>query len=154
MTNPPRAEDGLDPFSDHALPRARDIVKVLLVDDDPVDVALVKQASLGGNQMDLFYVACATIPVAMTALAHETFDVAMVDYWLGHETSIALIQDVRREFGLPCILLTGLDTPDIRRIGFRAGAAGFLAKDGLFVQAIESAVLSALNTVAPRPGRV
>jgi len=68
-----------------------------------------------------------------------------VDYWLGLETSIPFIHGFAQKTQTPCILLTSLDEPDIRRIAFRAGVEGFLSKQEISTQAIESVTLAVLS---------
>jgi len=123
---------------------ARETVRVLLVDDDPVDREIIVRASKGGEQLELCYTQCGSSTEAKASAARSQFDLAIVDYWLGEETSISLIQEFQHLYKLPVVLLTGLDTPDVRRCAFRAGIAGYLSKDALIVQAIESAALGVL----------
>jgi len=125
-------------------PPARETVRVLLVDDDPVDRELIMRASRGGEQLEICYAQCGSSWEAKAWLNRERFDLAMVDYWLGDETSIPLIQEIHYRYNLPVILMTGLDTPEVRRCAFRAGVAGYLSKDALIVQAIECAALGVL----------
>ncbi|MBB4198579.1 hypothetical protein CCR94_18775 [Rhodoblastus sphagnicola] len=135
--------DGRGEF-DYLTPPMRETVRILLVDDDPIDREIIVRASKGGEQLDICYTQCGSSDEAKAALDRERFDLALVDYWLGQETSIALIQDFNHKHNLPVILLTGLDTPDVRRCAFRAGITGYLSKDALVVQAIESAALGVL----------
>ena len=127
------------------LPRARDPVRALLIDDDNADISIMRLLSARSKQMDFFLKSCKSTPDARDALAASRFDILYVDYWLGEETSISFIHDVTQEYDVPCILVTGLDTPDIRRLAFRAGVAGFLAKDELSIQAIEAVTLTVLR---------
>ena len=131
----------------------RETVRVLLVDDDPIDRELIMRAASGGEQLDIRFTQCGSAAEAKAAVERDGFDLAIVDYWLGQETSIPLIQDFHHKHNLPVLLLTGLDTPDVRRCGFRAGIAGYLSKDALIVQAIESAALGALYSQPIRKGR-
>ena len=130
---------------DAAMPPPRDSIRALLIDDDIADTFLVRSLSLKSKQMDLFLTTRRTIEDAKVALTEGHFDVLYVDYWLGDETSISFIHDVSHVHKIPCILLTGLDTPDIRRCAFRAGVVGFLSKYDLSIQAIESVTLTVLR---------
>ncbi|MBB4197857.1 DNA-binding NarL/FixJ family response regulator [Rhodoblastus sphagnicola] len=129
-------------------PSARETVRVLLVDDDPTDREIIVRASRGGEQLDICFTQCGTMREARASVDRDRFDLALVDYWLGEETSIPLIQEFHYKYNLPVVLLTGLDTPEVRRCAFRAGIAGYLSKDGLIVQAIESAALGVLYSAA------
>ena len=135
---------------DYLAPPARDTVRVLLVDDDPIDREIIMRAARGGEQLDICFTQCGASREAKALMDRDRFDLAIVDYWLGEETSIPLIQDCLHKYNLPVVLLTGLDTPEIRRCAFRAGIAGYLSKDALIVQAIESAALGALYSCGDR----
>jgi CheY-like chemotaxis protein len=138
---------------DYLAPPARETVRILLVDDDPVDREIIVRAARGGEQLDLVFTQCGSSGEAKASLAREHFDLAIVDYWLGEGTSIPLILEAHDKYHLPVVLLTGLDTPEVRRCGFRAGIAGYLSKDALVVQAIESAALGVLYSDGARMSR-
>lgn len=127
--------------------------RILLVDDDAQDAELIRRASTGGNQIEMTIAHCKSSDAALELLRAHEYDLVFVDYWLGFETSVRLIKTIHDEYALPIVLLTGFDTPDVRRCGFRAGIAGFLAKDALSVHGIESAVLGALNSPVARTGQ-
>jgi DNA-binding NarL/FixJ family response regulator len=132
-------------FREEEMPPGRDAVRALVLDDDSVDVSIMRRLSLKSRQIELYLHACGSIADAQRALAKARFDILYVDYWLGEGTSIAFIHDVARRRQIPCILMTGSDTPEVRRVAFRAGVAGFLAKDELSIQAIESVTLTVLR---------
>jgi DNA-binding NarL/FixJ family response regulator len=127
---------------------ARDAINVLLLDDDSVDVALLKRLILRSKQFDISLLRCATVEEAEATLSRQNFDVVLVDYRLGDKTSIAFIHQFARKQGPPFVLLTGLDVPDVRRCALRAGVSGFLAKDDLSIQAIEGVMVAVLSHAA------
>ena len=133
------------------LPEARDGVRALLLDDDPLDAALIARLAPRSSQFAISLTSCRTVEEASAALSKQAFDILFVDYWLGLDTSIAFIHEQAQSDGAPCVLLTGLDVPDVRRCAFRAGVAGYLSKDELSIQAIEgvmSAVLARRQSLA------
>lgn len=138
---------------DYLAQPTRETVRVLLVDDDPIDRELIMRAARGGEQLDLRFTQCGSSGEAKDSAGRDHYDLAIVDYWLGQETSIPLIQEFQRKYNLPVVLLTGLDTPEVRRCGFRAGITGYLSKDALIVQAIESAALGVLYASGARAKR-
>jgi DNA-binding NarL/FixJ family response regulator len=119
------------------LPAAREEVRTLLLDDDPLDIALISRLAGRSNQFNIRLTTFRTVEEAAGALSQAEFDIIFVDYWLGLDTSIAFIHKHSQTHGAPFVLLTGLDVPDVRRCALRAGAAGFLSKDELSIQAIE-----------------
>jgi DNA-binding NarL/FixJ family response regulator len=111
-------------------------------DDDPEDTFLFWRLLSRSKQIDFTIKTCRGIEDAAELLAKHEFDVVYVDYWLGFDTSISFIPTATQHRWPPTILITGLDTPDIRRCAYRAGVAGFLSKDNLSIQAIESVTLA------------
>ena len=130
-------------------PVARDKVRALLIDDDAADAAIINRLASRSKQLDFKLRVCFSTDDALRLMAEQTFDVVFVDYWLGSHTSIAFISELARTQSTPCVLLTGLDEPDIRRIAFRAGVKAFLSKEEISAQAIESVTLAVLEA---RPG--
>jgi DNA-binding NarL/FixJ family response regulator len=126
-------------------PAARETVRALLIDDDAADAAIISRLAAKSKQLDFKLRVCFTTDDALRAMAEHSFDVVFVDYWLGAQTSIAFISEFARANAAPCVLLTGLDEPDIRRIGFRAGVKGFLSKEEISAQAIECVTLAVLE---------
>lgn len=128
-----------------SMPSLRERIRALLIDDDGDDASLIAKLSRKSKQLDILLTTCRTLDDAVAAVAAQKFDVVYVDYWLGLETSIPFICKFAHESNTPCILLTSLDEPDIRRVAFRAGVEGFLSKEEISTQAIEGVTLAALN---------
>lgn len=123
----------------------RERVRALLIDDDMADISLIERLSTKSRQLDITLTSCRSTDEARSALARKTFDVVYVDYWLGMDTSIGFICDFARTSDVPCVMLTTLDEPDIRRVAFRAGADAFLSKDEISTQAIEGVTMTVLR---------
>jgi CheY-like chemotaxis protein len=123
----------------------RDKVRALLIDDDPVDASLVSRLAAKSRQLEISLTTCASVAEAASLLEEQQFDVLYVDYWMGWQTSIHFIHILSIVQNAPCVLVTGLDEPDIRRIAFRAGVKAFLSKDELSTQAIEGVTLAVLR---------
>jgi len=126
-------------------PPVRERIRALLIDDDQDDVSMIDKLSRKSKQLDISLTICRSVDDALTALAARKFDIVYVDYWLGLETSIPFIHGFAHKNQTPCVLLTTLDEPDIRRIAFRAGVEGFLSKEEISTQAIESVTLAVLS---------
>jgi CheY-like chemotaxis protein len=123
----------------------RDPIRALCIDDDAEDVSLFSRLLAQSRQLDFTLTSCAALKEAAQLLARGGYDVVYIDYWLGMETSIGFIQGASLRRWPPLVLVTALDTPDVRRCAFRAGASAFLAKDNLSIQAIEGVTLAALQ---------
>jgi len=124
---------------------ARERVRALLIDDDAADTSLIERLSTRSKQLDIAVTSCRSTDEARSTLSRETFDVVYVDYWMGADTSIGFIRDFSRTSDVPCVMLTTLDEPDIRRVAFRAGAEAFLSKNDISTQAIEGVTLTVLH---------
>jgi CheY-like chemotaxis protein len=125
-------------------PKGREKIRALLVDDDAVDCLLISRLAARSKHLEFDLTVCRNLEEAHS-LASQRFDVAYIDYWMGSETSIHFIHTFARMHDVPCILLTSLDEPDIRRVAFRAGAEAFLSKAGISIQALESVTLAVLR---------
>jgi CheY-like chemotaxis protein len=123
----------------------REKVFAMLVDDDAEDAGVTARLAARSKQLDVDVTVCGSVEEALRLSTERHFDVIYVDYWLGLQTSIGFISEFTQRHDTPCILMTGLDEPDIRRIGFRAGVRGFLSKEDLSAQAIEAVTLAVLN---------
>jgi len=123
----------------------RDKVRALLIDDDPADASLINRLAAKSRQLDISLTICPSVAEAAALLEEHEYDVLYVDYWMGWQTSIHFIHVLSKAQNAPCVLVTGLDEPDIRRIAFRAGVKAFLSKDELSTQAIEGVTLAVLR---------
>ena len=124
---------------------SRDKLFALLIDDDAADAAVVTRLAARSKQLDVDIEVCLSLDEGRRLSRERRFDLVFVEYWLGVQTSIEFIAEFTRRYSAPCILMTGLDEPDIRRIAFRAGVRAFLSKEHLSTQAIEAVSLAVLN---------
>jgi DNA-binding NarL/FixJ family response regulator len=132
-----------------SLRTGREKVRALLIDGDPADAVNILGHAARSRQLVFDVVVCRSVVAAEAELQTAQFDVVYLEYWLGSETSIAFIHALASLRGAPCVVLTHLDEPDIRRVAFRAGAEGFLSKDSLNTQALESVTLAVLRLRMP-----
>jgi len=123
----------------------REKVLALLIEDDAADAAVIARLAARSKQLDLNVRVCFSVEEGLRLTSERRFDLILVDYWLGLQTSIGFISEFTKRHATPCVLMTGLDEPDIRRIAFRAGVRGFLSKEELSTQAIEAVTLAVLH---------
>lgn len=127
-------------------------ISVLSVEDDESDAHLMGRYL---TDLDSFAAEVAHAPsldVARRMLDRHRFDVVICDFWLGEETSIPLIDEIRTTArACPVVLVSSLENEDIELIGRRAGAAGFMAKDDLSAQALERVFVTLLSGEDARP---
>lgn len=104
-------------------------LRILLIEDDPDDFILVRDAlrELGDPRLVLDWVEDGDAGVE--AMASGAHDVCLLDYRLGAITGLELMQKARRRGArLPVILLTGQSDTEVDRKAQEAGAADFLVK--------------------------
>jgi two-component system, OmpR family, response regulator len=101
-------------------------MRVLVVEDDPLVGDAVRQALLAtGFAADLV----STAESARTALAAESFDLAILDIGLPRESGIALLQGLRsRGKTLPVLMLTARDSVSDRVTALDLGADDYVTK--------------------------
>lgn len=124
---------------------ARDKIRALLIEIDALARETLDAIARRSKQLDIDVTACRSLEEAEVALKQVQFDVVYLDYWLGSGTSVSFIHALDAQQGPPCVVLTDLDEPDIRRIAFRAGAQAFLSKESLNPQALEGVTLAVLR---------
>ncbi len=101
--------------------------RVLVVDDEPVNLALVR-AVLGGEHVVFEAQDAAT---ALAILAREDIDLVLLDVRLPDMDGFAACREIKQRHGegfLPVLLLTALADQESRNAGLEAGADDFLSK--------------------------
>ncbi len=123
-----------------------DRLRVLVVDDAPEHSELVIDFLRSGSAWpDALYQTAATYDQARAALLETRFDVAFFDYWLGPRDVLTLLRDIRgRGLDTPVVVLTSRGAEEIAVEAMKAGAADYLSKTDLTVDALERAIRHAL----------
>jgi PAS domain S-box-containing protein len=119
----------------------------LLVVDDAIEHAqmVVELLRSGGGWPDADMKIAGSYEQALEAFAAQTFDVALFDYWLGARDGLSLLRDVRRRgIETPVIVLTSRGAEEVAVEAMKAGAADYLSKATLSVEALERAIRHAL----------
>jgi Flp pilus assembly CpaE family ATPase len=131
--------------------------KLLLVEDNPGDVRLVREM-LAEADAGLFQVTAAgNLVAALDALAHtQGFDVALVDLSLPDSQGLETFQTLQLHAPrLPIVVLTGLDSESMALTAVGRGAQDYLNKNRLtpeaLVRALRYAVVRGHN--APEPAQ-
>ena len=121
-------------------------IRVLVV-DDAIDYAemvveLIRSSEAwAGASMAV----AGTYDNAVRALTAESYDIAFVDYWLGARDGLALLREVRaRGVDTPIIILTAYGAEDVAVQAMKAGAADYLAKTQVSVEALDRGIRHAL----------
>ena len=119
----------------------------LLVVDDAIEHAhmVVEFLRSGDAWPDAAMKIAGSYDEALDAFTTQPFDVAIVDYWLGARDGLMLLRDIRqRGIETPVIVLTSRGAEEVAVEAMKAGAADYLSKANLSVEALERAIRHAL----------
>jgi len=127
---------------------------VLLIEDNPGDARLV-QEMLAEAQAESFRVYIAnSLVTALDALAHEKFDVALVDLSLPDSNGLETLSTIQRHAPtLPIVALTGLKSESMALAAVKQGAQDYLVKGTLttetLVRALQYAMMRRQSSSGP-----
>jgi PAS domain S-box-containing protein len=121
-------------------------VKVLLVDDDEDDFILTRdilKESANGHSYEINW--CNNFSEAINAMLKSHYDIYLVDYRLGKDSGIDLLNEaVKSNCTEPILIFTGKGDLKIDQEAMRLGAADYLVKDNLSGQTLERAIRYAI----------
>jgi Flp pilus assembly CpaE family ATPase len=119
--------------------------KVLLIEDNPGDARLVWEM-LADAEANSFLVHTAdSLVAALDALAHDRFDVALVDLSLPDSNGLDTLLTVQRHApGLPMVALTGLNSESMALAAVERGAQDYLVKGTLTTESLIRALKYAM----------
>lgn len=127
----------------------RQRVKVLLVEDDEDDVLLTKEYLTDSTNFKFELEWIPDTEQAREQMIQGNHDVILIDYRLGAETGLDLIQYAQQKGVLtPCILLTGQGDLKVDIDASRFGAADYLVKTELNAPVLERSIRYALTQSA------
>jgi two-component system cell cycle sensor histidine kinase/response regulator CckA len=121
-------------------------LRLLVVDDVPEHARMVEDLIRTSDSWATADVRIAVdYDAALRALADERFDVAFFDYWLGRRDGLSLLREIRQKgIETPVVVLTSRGAEEVAVEAMKAGAADYLGKAGLTVEALERAIRHAL----------
>jgi len=100
-------------------------IKLLLIEDDPVDrMAFERFVRLANQPYD--YTLATSLAETDAILGRERFDVVLTDYHLGDGTAVDVL---RRDLDAPVVVITGAGDEETAIQAMRAGAFDYLIKD-------------------------
>jgi signal transduction histidine kinase len=106
-------------------------LQLLLVDDDAVDRLAVRRALRDGG-VDASIDECTTADDAVAAVRARQYDCVLLDYYLPGSTGLETLNRIRTLGApVPVVALTGQGDEDLAVTLMKAGAADYLAKNGL-----------------------
>src|SRR5258706_902498 len=123
-----------------------DPLRLLVVDDAPEYGRMVEGfLRSGAAWRDATVRIAASYDEALRAFTEQPFDVAIFDYMLGSRDGLSLLREVRQKgVDAPVVVLTSRGAEDVAVEAMKAGAADYLSKANLTVEALERAIRHAL----------
>lgn len=128
------------------------MLKILLVEDNPVDALIVKRAfeSLEPDRFELVHVA--TLQEALSSVNDAMFHAVLLDLGLPDSTGVGSIRKLLDRIpDCPVIVLTGIDDTSVETEGIKLGAQEFLNKNDVqpsqIIRAIRNAALRKLHVM-------
>jgi signal transduction histidine kinase len=123
----------------------KDILKILIVDDDEVDRMAVRRA-LKTAGLEIKISEAEDFAAAMDQLKSKSFDCAFVDYRLPDKDGLALVQELRGNgIKIPLIVLTGQGDEQIAVDLMKAGASDYLIKSRISPPRLVKSLQNALR---------
>ena len=121
-------------------------MKILYVEDDPVDVDLL-QRSLAGATLAHSLAVAPTLAAARLHLADApAFDLVLTDIQLPDGTGLDLVREIReRALPVAVVALTGQGDEALAVAALKAGADDYLSKSGLYSQRLQATLKAALE---------
>lgn len=120
-------------------------IRLLLVDDDPDYIFLVKDI-LDSLPMSLCVKAVTSIPEATANFIEEEVDICICDYMLGAQTGLDLLRHAKEvSSSIPVIILTNHGDVAIDLEAMKLGAMDYLPKEDLSPTMLDRAIRYALE---------
>ncbi|MFN8578557.1 MAG: ATP-binding protein [Candidatus Sericytochromatia bacterium] len=105
------------------------IIKTLLVEDNPGDARLVKEALYDSQDVQFEITHFDRLKPALEKLKEENFDILLLDLTLPDESGIKTVNRAREEVSnIPIVVLTGLSDHDLALKALQEGAQDYLVK--------------------------
>ncbi len=116
----------------------QDSLRVLVVDDDKIDTAII-QRYLEKAFINCLPICVSNLEEAQQALTKQSFDICLLDYNLGATTGLEVMEFISADenhalkinASMPVIMLSNLRTDDIDKTALQVGVSDFLSKDQL-----------------------
>jgi DNA-binding NtrC family response regulator len=122
-------------------------VRVLHVDDSEEEFILLRELLSFVEEMQFEFHWVADIRTAMQAMDEKNFDVCLVDYHLGLDKGLDLIQTaLAKDVKMPFILMSGTKDRAIEREALKIGARQCIDKNDITPTTLLKAIQDVLGT--------
>ncbi len=126
-----------------------EVIRVLIIDDDPQDARLAGLALRSAGSPTYEYETAESIPDAMDAIAEGHFDITLIDLGLSRTQGVETLEAFRRQNKrLPVIVLTGLEDDSVATMALQRGAQDYLFKNEVNATTLSRAIRYAIQRQA------
>ena len=139
------------PGPSHKKADSKNLVKVLLVDDDQSSYLLIKMLLSHKSARDISFQVdwVDNYKEAKETLLQNTYHAYLVDYYLGDKTGVDLLQEAVQEgCNRPIVLLTSGAGIDVERNAIKMGAADYILKSQLSADFLQRSILYTIDRLA------
>ncbi|NVK73324.1 MAG: EAL domain-containing protein [Oceanospirillaceae bacterium] len=121
-------------------------LKLLIVDDDDVDRERLRRM-LCKSDIETSISEASSVEDSMNFLSNDDYDCVIVDYRLGLNSGLTLLNNIRSEMGNHCavIMVTGLGDEEVAAEAMRLGASDYLLKSQLQSTQLVRAIISSIH---------
>ena len=123
----------------------RQLLKVLICDDDPVDRKLIRSYLGHIEDREFVFVEAGSQEEIRDALERHSIDLILLDVQMPDKSGMEWLTELRQTQMAPVVMVTGFGTEDIAAESIQEGATGYLAKAGLSKERLQSAIDKALS---------
>lgn len=122
------------------------ILKLLIVDDDDVDRERLRRMLLKSD-IETDISEASSVEDSMMFLEDDEFDCVIVDYRLGLQSGLSLLNSIRTILDKRCavIMVTGLGDEEVAAEAMRLGASDYLLKNQLQPPQLLRAIISSIQ---------
>ena len=119
-------------------------LKVLVVDDDPDDLIIVRDFVEAGG--DIRCDAVSTFEEGLEVVRAGLHDAYLIDYRLGAHNGLDLIREMASSATGPMVLLTGMGSESVDQRALSVGAADYMPKNELTGESLQRSIRYAVET--------
>jgi DNA-binding response OmpR family regulator len=120
-------------------------IRILLVEDNPTDLMLVRELFATSPGVDFDIEQASRLAEALDLLKQKTFDVVLLDLGLPDSNGVDTFAQFHRQApGVPILVLTGLEDERAGLAAMQSGAQDFIGKKRIQNRLIQNSVLYAV----------
>lgn len=139
-------ESHFDSYNELIAQTSKKLLQVIVVEDNFADFDDIARCLRKMICFEADVTRAKSIEEARMAFLEKQFDIAFIDFCLGHESGARLLQEIGgRSSKIVPILITGLPDERVQEIALNAGAIGCINKNDISVSLLETTIRYCLH---------